>query len=238
LKHAARWVAAILATAAPAAIAQVQPPAYPPPPGYPPSAYPAEASPRSQVFDLTAFAGYQLNGDVGTSAGSLNIGDSPSFGAALDYRVHPLATAELIWIYTKPDANFVSINGAFPSSRAFGVASHYFQIGGMHVRHFGPAEPFLGFTLGAALYLPEAIPLNNGGTVNASDTWRFATTFMLGTKLWITPNIGVRLETRMLMPIVINGGGFYAGTGGSGMSVSGGIPSLQFGFTGGLVFGK
>jgi hypothetical protein len=102
----------------------------------------------------------------------------------------------------------------------------------------GRLEPYLGLTLGAALYVPDSIPLSGGGTATANDTWRFAMTLNAGTKIWMTPNLGLRFDIRMLMPILFSSGGFYYGTGGSGLAASGGIPSLQFAFTGGLVFGK
>jgi opacity protein-like surface antigen len=189
-------------------------------------------------FDITAFGGYQLNGDVSTNGGSLNIDDSPAFGGELDVRLHPLGSLELMYEYTKPNARFVSISSLFPSSGTFGVASHYFQLGGMHVRQMGRFEPYLGLTLGAALYVPDSIPLSGGGTATANDTWRFAMTLNAGTKIWMTPNLGLRFDIRMLMPILFSSGGFYYGSGGSGLAASGGIPSLQFAFTGGLVFGK
>lgn len=202
---------------------------------YPPPYAPAYVG--SKVFDLTAFAGYQLNGDVSTTGGNLNIGDSPAYGGILDVRVHRYGSIELMYEYTKPTAQFLSF-GTFSSTQPFDVTSHYFQIGGMSVQHAGPLEPFFGLTVGAALYVPETIVRQGGGTLNANDTWRFATTLMLGTKIWISDNVGLRLETRMLMPLVFNGGGFYYGTGGAGLTTSAGIPSLQFAFTGGLVFGK
>jgi hypothetical protein len=38
--------------------------------------------------------------------------------------------------------------------------------------------------------------------------------------------------------MVFQSGGYYYGTGGSGLAVSSGIPSLQVAFLGGLSFGK
>ena len=233
-RRAGPLLAAILLAAASAARAQ-----YGPPPGYGPGNWTAgQETLGPRVFDISAFAGYQLNGDVGTNGGNLDIGDAPAFGAALDYRLNRVGSLELAWFYDSPDARFASINTLYPSSKTFTVHTHFFQIGGMTVQPMGRLEPFIGLTLGAALLVPEQIELTTGGTLNANDTWRFATTAMLGTKIWMTPNVGVRLEARMLVPIVFNSGGFYAGTGGSGLYASGGVPSLQFAFTGGLVFGK
>src|SRR3954467_1204386 len=113
----------LLLLASAAASAQYQ---YNPPPQYTP------AYVGSKVFDVTAFAGYQLNGDVSTTGGNLNIDDSPAYGGILDFRVHRYAAIELMYEYTKPTAQFVSFS-SFSSSRPFDVASHYFQIGGTSV---------------------------------------------------------------------------------------------------------
>ncbi len=236
-RHPSRFratpLAALLLAAAPAALAQYAP-AYPPDSYfYGPKVY------GTRMFDITAFAGYQLNGDVGTYGGNVNIADAPAFGAALDYRVNNFSSIELAWIYDKPDATFISYGTSlYPSSKPFSAASHYFQIGGMTLQRMGRLEPFLGLTIGALLLDPDTITLTSGGTLNASDSWHFASTAMIGTKVWMSDNVGLRLEARMLVPIVFTSGGWYAGTGGSGMAVSGGVPSLQFAFTGGLVFGK
>ncbi len=234
-RHATRCRLLLAAALLAAAPARAQ---YGPPPGYGgrPSRPPDLEGPRT--FDVSAMAGYQINGDVSTGGGNINIGDAPAFGAALDWRVNRYGSIELAWIYDSPDAQFISAGSLYPSSRPFAVHTHFFQIGGLTTQPMGRLEPFLGLTLGAVLFNPEQIQLTNGSTLAGNDTWRFATTAMLGTKIWMTPNVGLRLEARMLIPIIFNSGGFYAGTGGSGLYASGGIPSLQFAFTGGLVFGK
>lgn len=232
LIRCATLVSAVWLTAG-AALAQ-----YGPTPGY--GARPSAASELEgpRLFDLSAMAGYKINGDVGTAGGNINIGDAPAFGAALDWRVNRFGSVELAWLYDSPDAQFVSISSLYPSSRPFSVHTHFFQIGGLTTQPMGRIEPFLGLTVGAVLLSPEQIQLTNGSTLAGNDSWRFATTAMLGTKIWMTSNVGLRLEARMLIPIIFSSGGFYAGTGGSGLYASGGIPSLQFAFTGGLIFGK
>src|SRR5512141_2542347 len=116
-----------------------------------------------QSFDVTAFAGYQLNGDATLSGGELEIGDSATFGAAVDLRVHSVVSLEISWQYTNPTERFRAFNSQFTSSRPFHVPTHYFQVGAMYVRNAGRrVEPYFGLTAGAALQLPDAIPLTNG----------------------------------------------------------------------------
>lgn len=109
----------------------------------------------------------------------------------------------------------------------------------MHVRRAGRrVEPFFGLTVGAALHLPEAISLTNGTTLTPGDTWRFALAIVLGTKIWLTPNLGLRLEGRAFGPVVFRTSEFYRGTAGAGLTAPSSIPYLQFAFTAGLAFGK
>ena len=205
-----------------------------------PAAFPQEAGPVApQSFDLSAFAGYQLNADATLSGGELEIADSATFGAAFDLRVHRAASLELSWQYTKPTERFRAFTSQFASSTAFGVATHYFQVGAMHVRRAGHrVQPYFGLTIGAALHVPDAIPLTNGSTVEAGATWRFAVAVMLGTKIWLTPNLGLRLEGRAFGPVVFGADELYAGTGGAGLGAPSSIPYVQFAFTAGLAFGK
>src|SRR6185295_14650386 len=216
VRRSSKLLAVLLLAAAPRVFAQ-----YGPDPG----------APEERRFDLSAFAGYQLNGDASLNGGHLDIGDAPAFGAAFDWRLHSLGSLELMWQYTKPTAKFTSVNPLYPSTNPFDVAAHYFQIGGMTIRPMGKLEPFIGLTVGAVLFLPESISQSGtGAPTSQGSTWRFATTLMAGTKVWATQNVGVRLEVRMLVPVLFSSGGFYSGSAGSGLAATAGVPSLQFSF--------
>ncbi len=195
----------------------------------------AQYEPPRRELQLSGFAGYQLNGDVSTSGGNLVIDDSPSYGASLGWAVAPGSTAELLWIYTNTNARFSGFSG-YSSSESFGLPVNYFQIGGTHGIRRGNLEPYLGGTLGAMLASPGQIRFLSGSTVTPGATWRFAFTLGGGMKIHFSPVVALRLDVRMLAPVYFSSGGVYAGTGGAGLAVSGGIPSLQWAFTGGLTF--
>ena len=202
-----------------------------------PAAFAQPVAPRS--FDVTAFSGYQLNGDATLRGGELEIADSPAFGAIFDLRVHRAAMLEASYSFTKPTERFRAFGSQFASSAPFDVPIHYFQVGAMHIRNPGHRlQPFFGLTIGAALHLPGTISLTDGTSVDAGATWRFALSAMAGAKIWLTPNLGVRLEVRAFGPVVFSQGEFYAGTAAAGMTAPSSIPYLQFAFTAGLAFGK
>jgi opacity protein-like surface antigen len=222
-----RWYRAALLTVAAAlafpAEAQLQP-------------YSSSASAPQKRTGISVFGGYQLNGDVDAYAGKLVVDDAATYGAAVDVAVGGGATAQLLWIYSPTTAKFTSYDPFYPSSRDFDVDVHYFQIGGTRGVRRGKAEPFGGATLGAVVSMPSNVTLVNGSTVETDDNWNFAMTFGAGVKIHASEKVAVRLEARLLLPMIFSGGSFYVGTGGSGMAVSAGVPSIQGAFTAGITF--
>jgi hypothetical protein len=228
----------VAVAAAGPSLAQYPPPPAGYPPGYaPPPPQPVQPAPPPQGrLRLSAFAGWQLNGDVVAYAGKLIVDDAMSYGAALDFLATPMSTGQLLWIYCDTKAHFDSYDFLYPSTKDFGVQEHYMQIGGTRFIARGRVEPFAGGTLGAVLIIPGSIQTVNGGSISASDTWRFAMTLGGGVKVNFSPKLALRLEGRMLLPMYFQGGSVYVGTGGSGMAVSAGVPSWQGNFTAGLTF--
>ncbi len=190
--------------------------------------------PAPRKTELTAFTGWQFNGDVSLFAGTLAIDDAMSYGAAADFGVGDGASVQLLWLYSDTTARFVSYDPFYPSTRDFGFEQHYFQVGGTRGFRRGALEPFGGATLGAALYVPGQIQTIYGTQINSRDTWLFAMTVGGGLKVHLHPRLALRLEGRALLPMYFSGGAFYAGSGGSGMTVSAGVPTLQASFNAGL----
>ncbi len=210
-------------------------------PAAPPGAAPASPAPgyapaqKARRLELTAFAGYQVSSDITTSAGTLQIDDAPSYGVALDWTLRPGAQAELLWVYSATDLRLRGVAGA-PSSAPFPVDAHYFQLGGLATFGQGKLEPFVSGSLGAAMYVPGTVALEGGGTYALATTWRFAFTLGGGVKIWLGDRLGLRLQARLLAPVMFGSAGFYSGPGGSALTVSGGIPFVQGDFTAGLTF--
>ena len=72
-------------------------------------------------------------------------------------------------------------------------------------------------------------------TDNSETVTRFAITLGGGIKIMPSDKIGIRLQGRLLMPMYFAGVGLWAGTGGGGASVNGGIPIIQGDLTAALV---
>jgi opacity protein-like surface antigen len=165
----------------------------------------------------SAYTGWQMNGDVNAYAGKLQIADAMNYGVALDVPLAYGSGLQLLWIYNDTTARFASYDPFYPSSREFGLQQHYFQVGGNKAIRRGKIETFGGGTLGAALFLPGTVQTSTGSTLQAGDTWAFAMTLGGGVKVFFTEKVALRLGARLMLPMFFQGGGFYVGSGGSGM---------------------
>ena len=211
------------------------PPGYPPqpPPGNPPqqAAPPLQRPPPPNRLELTAIAGYQVNSDAST----LRVDDAPVYGASLGFLARPGSRVLLMWLYSDPSVK-ASGSTLLAGSSSFKVATHYFQLGGEQGIRRDKLEPFGGATVGAALFMPDTLRLSDGSKYSFNDTWRFGFTLGLGLKVHVSEKLLVRLEARLAAPVYFSGGGIYAGSGGAGVTVSGGVPVWQWNFLAGLGF--
>jgi hypothetical protein len=179
-------------------------------------------------------AGYQLNSDVSTSAGHLSISDEPVYGAAVGVEMRPGTWLELMWLYSEPTVR-ASGSALLTGSSPLHVATHYFQLGGTSGIQRGRVNLFGALTAGAVLFVPGTLEYASGASTSFGDTWRFAFTAGGGAIIDLSAHFAVRLDIRAAVPVYFSGGGFYAGSGGAGLTVSGGIPFWQVDFLGALV---
>lgn len=218
------------------------PPAPPPQPVYgqptyaPPSYTPPPPPPSRGAIEIGAFAGWTVSTDASTFNGSLIIDGAADYGGTIDYSIRPGYAVELLYAYVPTHARFASVGIGIPSSDSAAFGLHWIQLGGHVSRPMGRIEPFGALTAGMVVIHASALRFQDGTTYDGGDTVKFAFTAGLGFKVWLTESIGLRFEARALVPIFFSGGGFWVGTGGASVGLSGGIPFAQFDFTGGLSF--
>jgi opacity protein-like surface antigen len=195
---------------------------------------PASGAPPKKRTEVTAIAGYQVNSDVSTTSGNVSVGDAPVYGISLATETYPGAFAQLMWIYSEPSVR-ASGTPLLNGSQSFDVGTHYFQIGGTKSVQRDRLGIFGGATIGAALFTPGTLRFANGTTTSLGDTWRFGFTLGAGLTADLSPHLALRFDARLAAPVYFSSASLYAGSGGAGMAVSGGIPLWQWNFLGGLV---
>ena len=216
------------------------PPAPPPEPVYvqpssgPPAYTPPPPPPSRGEIELGGFVGWTVSTDASTFNGNIIIDGAVDYGGTIDYFIRPGYAVELLYAYVPTQARFASFVPGVPSSDSAGFGLHWIQIGGHVSRPYGRIEPFGAITAGMVIIHPSAVRFQDGTTYSGDDTVRFAFTAGLGFKVWLTENVGLRFEARALVPVYFSGGGFWVGTGGASVGLSGGIPFAQFDFTGGI----
>ena len=216
------------------------PPAPPPQPVYaqptygPPTYTPPPPPPSRGQVELGGFVGWTVSTDASTYNGTVIIDGAVDYGGTIDYFVRPGYAVELLYAYVPTHARFASLTPGFASSEPAGLGLHWIQLGGHVSRPMGRIEPFGAVTAGVVIIHPSAVKFQDGTTFNGSDQVEFAFTAGLGLKVWMSENVGLRFEARALVPVYFTGGGFWVGTGGASVGLSGGIPFAQFDFTGGV----
>lgn len=187
--------------------------------------------------EIVPFAGYMFGGSINYYEGKLNLQNGLDYGISVLVPVQSLVELEIN--YTRMDqvkASFEPYAG-YPlySYDEFNVITNYFQIGAISKFYKGGsvAQPFGSLSLGATWFDPTP---NANSTYNSySDVWRFSVIVGLGVKIMFSERVGIMLRGRLMMPMTFAGTSFYAGTGGSGVSLNSWVAPLQGDFNGGLI---
>jgi hypothetical protein len=186
----------------------------------------------SQVkVEISPYAGYLLGGSVKFYEGKFKIENSACYGGMLAVKARGGNFVELSYLRMDSEGRWRPYDDYFTSlpSDTYDLAMNYLQINSLNefpleneaIRPYGTAG------IGAAWIHPKE------GSSN--DEWMFSFNAALGLKYFFSDRIGIRIQARILLPMIFNGGGFYFGTGGSGAYVSSTTPIVQGDFTGGLI---
>ena len=184
----------------------------------------------AQIFEITPVAGYTLGGKANLYDGEFRIDDAMAYGGKIAFGLSTTTFVELSYTRVDTEGQLFSYYSNPPGDK-IPISSNYIQIGGLQEMDMGILSPFLTLTGGLAVW--------GSSSTQLSTKTQFSITFGGGTKIWITDNIGIRLQASMLMPMVWGGTGFGCGigTGGSGCgaNVYTRITPFQGEFIGGLV---
>lgn len=184
----------------------------------------------SQGVEIVPFAGYMFGGSIKYTQGKLDVKDGMNYGVSVLVPVQTLVDIELNYTRMDSRASFRSYSGypLYPDQDINNLATNYIQIGGISKFYSAStkATPFGSFSLGATWFTSPDL---------SEDVWRFSATVGLGVKVMFSDRIGIMLRGRLMMPMNFAGVGFYAGPGGSGLSMNSYVNPLQGDFNGGVI---
>ncbi len=183
---------------------------------------------------LNGYAGYLFDDSFdnrysSTSYFNGKIKGGLQWGAGLEYLVRPDYGVELL--YFRQDTEVpVNYYRDGPVSDVLDVGINYIMLGGVRYVQAHPVfEPFGGLMAGMVIYDNKNPKPNEPG----SET-KFAWGLRLGSNIWVTEKVGLKLQTHLFSAVQGVGGGFYFGTGGIGAGVNTYSTLFQFGLGGGL----
>lgn len=168
--------------------------------------------------EITPFMGYMFGGEVSTYGGSLVLDDGMDYGLVLDYSLNRQTQVEAS--YTRQDTKLNFDEYRVGRRPIYDVSVNVWQVGGLY--RFNPTatvRPFLSGTLGFTHYgvgdkLDIGAPDLNGDTF-------FSIVLGGGVKIFPSERVGIRLAGHLYNTILSTGSGFWCGTGGCGVGLSG-----------------
>lgn len=191
----------------------------------------------AQEIRLNAFSKYVFDDKVdsyysNTSYFEGKIEGGFQWGLGLEYMAHPTKGIELKYLRQEAQVpmNYY-LNGI--KTKTFDVDINYVLIGGNnYFKTGGKVEPYGGLGLGMVIFKiqnPEASSTDDSAI-------KFAWELKLGTNIWVSEKVGIKLQADLASAVQSAGGGLYFGTGGAGAGVSTYSTMYQFGLGGGLTF--
>jgi len=182
----------------------------------------AAAQMRGQS-EITAQAGWQYGGTQdyvaysGYTAGDFHANAALNFGGLISRFVQDYYAIEVGYSYQQTDL-VIRPNG-FTDAKIGDLATHYIQLYGTRYVPVRPdkADAFVMAGLGGTGYYLTGY------------NSRWLTSFAIGggVKFHLSEKAGLRLQTRLLLPVQWSSGGFYFGNGGAQVTVGGSSTLVQ-----------
>jgi len=166
------------------------------------------------------------------------IQDGMLYGLGFEFEVRKDVFLELSYLREITSAPTQYYNGGvFAKYADIDLKINYLMLGGNHSfsKPGSKVEGFGGFSLGMAIVDLDNNDGNPNNYINQRVT-KFAWGMKGGAIIWATPKLGVKLQAQFLSVAQSVGGGYYFGTGGSGVGVSSYSSIYQFSLGGGLVY--
>jgi hypothetical protein len=152
------------------------------------------------------------------------------WGAGIEVKLREDTGVELI--YFRQDTEAPIHGGGFLDNN-IDLGINYIMLAGVRYLPVNSEkfEPYAGLMLGMAIYSNK-----NPEYGQESSATKFAWGFRLGSNIWVSEKVGIKIQGLLLSSVQAAGGGLYFGTGGAGAGVSSYSTLYQFGLGGGLVF--
>ena len=180
---------------------------------------------KAQKVEITPQYGYQFGAKYSYYGGYVKFQDSDQYGLTFGINAADDVTIEFMWAQQNSTVSVQDFLLYPRETDLTDITTNHYQIGAIYMFDDDQLRPIVGASAGWSTWNPEEIKYNSNTT--------FTMGLSGGLKYFFTDRIGLRFQGQLLLPV--NWGGFYLGSGGSGVYASGSI--LLFNITGGLIIG-
>jgi hypothetical protein len=180
---------------------------------------------KAQRIELSPLIGYETGAYVNTNLGRIHALDGMNFGGSMNINLGNGRWAELSFTQLYSSMDYET---GLTTTRLSDLIIDYYSLGVLQEMKPGAkVTPYGLFSLGLVNYNPSSNTYRNENKMHVSIAG--------GIKINPSEKVGLRLQARLLMPIYYEGGYIFAGSGGSGYGITGGIRGIQGDFTAQLV---
>lgn len=188
--------------------------------------------------EISGFGGWLWTGSIPAWAQDIKVSDKSNYGVTAGFRVRDEMIVEFEWNHTNNTATFreYDLSGR-PSGDPINMplTLNYYMLGFNYLMTDNePLVPYGLVNVGALHTQSEG----SSSIPAQSNTW-FTAGIGGGLRYYLSENIGIRLQARLLLPMQFGGVGFGCGIGTGGGGCGAGVSTytniIQGDFTGGIV---
>jgi hypothetical protein len=195
----------------------------------------ASAQGQGQGIRLNLYSAYVFDDNVDsyystTSYFNGTIKGGYQWGAGIEYMVRETKGIEIKYLRRDCSAPMTYYMDGV-KNKTFDLAMNYVLIGGSnYFQTGGKVEPYAGAAIGLGI-----VTLKNS-TQSDNTYTKFAWDIKLGTNIWASERVAIKLQADLQSMVQSVGGGVYFGTGGAGAGVTTYSTMYQWVLGGGLTF--
>lgn len=183
---------------------------------------------RTEKLEITPFYGWQLSDKIYNEEKEISIENSSNFGFSFNFPVanKPGLRGELF--YSRQNTSLRSKeDSSLENTTFFSMSVEYFNAGATYQENYGIFSPIFLITVGATRFSPKH--------TEYEDEWRVSAAIAFGLKAYLISQLGIRIQTRLLLPLQLGSGSIFCSSNQCLISVEAGIVTLQADITAGLI---
>jgi len=193
-------------------------------------------------IEIGGFGGWLWTGSIPAWRQDIKVSDEGNYGATIGYRLRDDMQVDFEWNHTSNTATFRPYDfSGFPSGDPVNVrlTTNYYMLGFNYlVPGNEPLMPYGLLNLGLMTSSSESYDDGSSIVPSNSETW-FTAGLGGGFRYYLSDNIGIKLQARLLLPMQFSSIGFGCGIGTGGGGCGAGVNTytsiIQGDFTGGIV---